>query len=125
MQVSDAGLVPSLPVYPWQGKYKFPGFNVLRISTVAGAGKNFIGLRVENLHPRVDGKILAEFFDAHGVTVKNLEISCDPISGISKGYGYLECHSHEDAVFALKKSGKILFGRAVKIFADDTLPTFS
>ena len=80
---------------------------------------------MENLHPQVDAKILTEFFIAHGVNLTNLEIVREPISGESKRFAYLQLQNHEDAVFALKKAGQILFGRALKIFADDTLTTFA
>ena len=70
-------------IWLWRGK-EISRFRIFRISTISGAGKNFVGVRIENLHAQVDENILNSFFTENEIPAIKMKIMTEPISGESK-----------------------------------------
>ena len=72
-------------------------------------------LYVGNLDPEVDNKALEALFAAYG-TVESADIIDDRHSGQSKGFGFVEMSSNEEAKAAIAGlDGKEHGGRALKV----------
>ncbi len=72
-------------------------------------------LYVGNLSYDADDRTIEEWFAAHG-TVRSAQVIMDRETGRSKGFGFVEMSSHEEAQEAIANlDGKELGGRNIKV----------
>eukprot|EP00668_Euglena_longa_P011401 GGOE01013802.1.p1 GENE.GGOE01013802.1~~GGOE01013802.1.p1 ORF type:complete len:471 (-),score=89.33 GGOE01013802.1:104-1516(-) len=69
---------------------------------------------VYHLHPKVDSKILTDFFSKAG-KVRDVRLITDKKTGKSKGFGYIEFYDPSAVVGALAMQGYELNGHAVMV----------
>ena len=72
-------------------------------------------LYVGNLSYRVDSDMLADFFSPHG-TVESAQVISDRDTGQSKGFGFVEMGSPDEARTAMEAlDGTEIEGRAIRV----------
>lgn len=67
------------------------------------------------LDPSVNEEVLKDFFSKFYASVVSTKIIIDPVSKVSKGYGFVKFGEMSDAQRALNEmNGKIFKGRPIK-----------
>jgi RNA recognition motif-containing protein len=73
-------------------------------------------LYVENLPTEVTGEELRTLFSYTGFLVTSARVTCDRQGGRSRGFGFVEFRSHEDAERAIRElDGLSLEGRPLQV----------
>ena len=79
------------------------------------------GVRVECLHASVDDDLLKRYFMTKGLPVKAAAVVTDPLTGLSKGFGYVAFENKQSVTSALREHGKTFMDNKLKVYVDDTL----
>ena len=71
---------------------------------------------VGDLDSKVTNSMLLQTFKQQFPSVTEAKVICDPVSRISKGYGFIKFSSKEDSERAMSEmQGKMILGRQIKM----------